>query len=52
MVVLVVLLLVVWAVLAVIGLAFKGLLWLFFIGLILFVGTSIISWVRRSSRRR
>lgn len=52
-IILLVLLLVVWAVLAVIGLAFKGLIWLFVIGLILFIGTGIIGWLgRRSSSRR
>jgi len=42
-----ILLLVIWAVVAVVGLAFKGLFWLFVIGLILFLGTGIIGWVRR-----
>jgi hypothetical protein len=49
MIVLLVLLLVIWAVVAVIGLAFKGLFWLFVIGLILFLGTAIIGWVRRGA---
>jgi hypothetical protein len=49
-----VLLLVIWAILAVIGLALKGLLWLFFIGLILFFVTGVVGWVNRrtgASRR-
>jgi hypothetical protein len=46
-VVLLVLLLMVWAILAVVGLAFKGLFWLFIIGLILFIGTGLIGWARR-----
>jgi hypothetical protein len=44
---LIVTLLIIWAVLAVLGLAIKGLFWLFVIGLILFVATGIIGWVRR-----
>lgn len=44
---LIVILLIVWAVLAVLGLAVKGLFWLFVIGLILFVATGIVGWVRR-----
>ena len=39
--------LVVWLVLAVLGLVIKGLFWLFIIGLILFVATGIFGWVRR-----
>jgi hypothetical protein len=42
-----VLLLVIWAILAVVGLALKGLLWLFFIGLVLFLVTGIVGWVNR-----
>lgn len=44
---LIVTLLIIWAVLAVLGLAVKGLFWLFVIGLILFVATGIVGWVRR-----
>ena len=44
---LILLLLVVWLVLAVLGLVIKGLFWLFIIGLILFVATGIFGWVRR-----
>ncbi|GAA4844165.1 hypothetical protein GCM10023221_23010 [Luteimicrobium xylanilyticum] len=51
MLTLVIVLLVVWAVLAVLGFAIKGLLWLAIIGLILFLGTLIISFVRRSARK-
>jgi uncharacterized membrane protein len=39
-------LLVVWAVLAVVGFAIKGLLWLAIIGIILFVGTIVFGIVR------
>lgn len=45
-------LLVIWAVLAVVGFALEGLLWLAIIGLILFVGTIILGAIRRASVRR
>jgi hypothetical protein len=44
---LIVTLLIIWAVVAVLGLAVKGLFWLFVIGLILFVATGTIGFVRR-----
>jgi hypothetical protein len=44
---LVVALLVVWLILAVLGLVVKGLFWLFIIGAILFVATGILGWIRR-----
>jgi len=40
-------LLVIWAILAVLGLVVKGLFWLFFIGLFLFLATGVIGYVRR-----
>jgi uncharacterized RDD family membrane protein YckC len=40
-------LLIVWLVLAVLGLVIKGLFWLFIIGLILFVVTGVFGWMRR-----
>lgn len=40
-------LLVIWLILAVLGIAIKGLFWLFIVGLILFVVTGIFGWVRR-----
>jgi hypothetical protein len=40
-------LLIVWLVLAVLGLVVKGLFWLFVIGLILFVVTGVFGWMRR-----
>jgi len=52
MLALVIILLVLWAVLAILGFAIKGLLWLAFIGLVLFAITAIVGWARRSSRRR
>ena len=44
---LIVVLLVVWLVLAVLGLALKGLFWLFIIGLVLFIATGIVGFIRR-----
>jgi hypothetical protein len=49
MVILVVVLLVVWLVLTVVGFVIKGLFWLALIGIILFVGTAIVGWIRRRS---
>lgn len=45
----IIILLILWAVLAVVGFALKGLLWLGIIGVILFVGTSILGFIRRKS---
>jgi hypothetical protein len=42
-------LLVIWVVLSVIGFAVKGLVWLAIIGIILFVGTAAIGFVRRNT---
>jgi hypothetical protein len=42
-------LLVVWAVLSVVGFVVKGLVWLAIIGIILFLGTAAIGFVRRKS---
>ncbi len=47
-----VILLVVWAVLAVVGFAFEGLVWLAIIGIILFVGTLLFGLIRSRSGRR
>ena len=47
MVGLVVALLVLWLILAVLGLVIKGLFWLFVVGAVLFVATAIVGWVRR-----
>lgn len=51
MLVLVIILLAVWAVLAVVGFAIKGLLWLAVIGIILFIVTIIIGSIRRAARK-
>ncbi len=47
-----VILLVVWLVLAIVGFALKGLLWLGIIGIVLFVGTVIFGILRQRSRGR
>lgn len=47
----IVVLLVIWAVLAVVGFVFEGLLWLAVVGLILFVGTLIVGIIRQRVRR-
>jgi hypothetical protein len=44
---LLVVLLVIWLVLAVVGFALKGLVWLGIIGIVLFVGTAILGVIRR-----
>ncbi|MET4001833.1 hypothetical protein BJ956_002039 [Arthrobacter psychrochitiniphilus] len=40
-------LLIIWLILAVLGFAVKGLFWLAIIGLVLFVATGAIGWIRR-----
>lgn len=45
-------LIVVWAVLAIVGFALEGLLWLAIIGLVLFIGTVVFGLIRRQSGRR
>lgn len=47
----IVILLVVWAVLAVVGFVFEGLLWLTVVGVILFLGTLIVGVIRQRIRR-
>ena len=46
-----VILLVVWALLAIVGFAFEGIFWLGIIGIALFVGTVIFGIVRQGARR-
>jgi hypothetical protein len=43
------LLLVVWLVITVIGFVIKSLIWLAVIGIVLFVATAALGWVRRNS---
>lgn len=52
MLILVIVLLVIWAILAIVGFAIKGLLWLAIIGIILFVATLIIGIIRRAARKK
>lgn len=51
MVVLVVVLLAVWLVLSIVGFAIEGIFWLGVIGVVLFVATAIVGWLRRSAHR-
>jgi hypothetical protein len=44
---LLVVLLVVWLILAIVGFAIKGLVWLAIIGIVLFIGTAILGMIRR-----
>lgn len=52
MIVLFVVFLVVWVVLAIVGFTFKGLLWLAIIGIVLFVATAIVGFIRRAATRK
>lgn len=52
MLILIILLLVLWAVAAVVGFAFEGLMWLAVVGIILFVGTVALGVARRQTLRR
>lgn len=47
---LIIVLLVLWAVFAVVGFVVEGLLWLAFIGLILLVATAVWGWIKRRTR--
>ena len=46
---LVALLLVLWLVIAVVGAIVEGLLWLLFIGIVLFLATAAFGWVKRNA---
>lgn len=46
----IVFLLILWLVLSVLGFVIKGLLWLAFIGIALFIATLIYGWVKRKAR--
>ena len=52
MIALIVILLVIWAVLAILGFAIKGLLWLAILGLVFFVITLIVGFIRRTRQPR
>ncbi len=47
MIALIIGLLVLWLILVVLGLVVKSLFWLFVVGLILFLATGVVGWVRR-----
>jgi hypothetical protein len=51
MVAFIVILLIVWAVLAIFGFVVKGLLWLAILGLVFFVITAIVGWLRSRGTR-
>lgn len=52
MLVLFVVLMVLWLILTIVGFAFKGLLWLGVIGIVLIVGTAVIGVIRRKAQHR
>lgn len=52
MLVLVIVLLAAWLVLSIVGFAIEGIFWLGVIGVILFIATAIVGWLRRSAHRR
>lgn len=52
MISLIVVLLVIWIILAVVGFAFKGLLWLAVIAIVLFVATGVLGWIRRKAMNK
>jgi hypothetical protein len=49
LIVVIVALLVLWLILSILGFVIKGLLWLALIGIVLFVITAIVGYLRRSS---
>ena len=52
MLTLVIILLIIWAVLAILGFAIKSLLWLAIVGIVLFVITALIGYIRRGGRAK
>jgi hypothetical protein len=52
MLILVIVLLALWLILSIVGFAIKGLLWLAVIGIVLFIATAIIGFIRRSVGRK
>lgn len=51
MLILVIVLLALWLILSIVGFAIEGLLWLAIIGIVLFVATAVIGFVRRRTVR-
>jgi hypothetical protein len=47
---LIIALLVIWLVLSILGAIIEGLLWLAFIGLVLFAATAVWGWMKRNAR--
>ena len=52
MLILVIVLLALWLILSIVGFAIKGLVWLAIIGIVLFLATLVIGFVRRSTVRK
>jgi hypothetical protein len=52
MLILVIVLVVLWIILAIVGFAIKGLLWLGVIGIVLVLATLLIGFVRRAARSK
>jgi hypothetical protein len=52
MLVFLIVLLVLWLILTIVGFAIKGLVWLAIIGIVLFLGTSAVGFVRRKAANR
>ena len=52
MLTLVIILLIIWAVLAILGFAIKSLLWLAIVGIVLFVITALWGFIRRGGRAK
>ncbi|MEO6944357.1 MAG: hypothetical protein ABI053_06565 [Lacisediminihabitans sp.] len=52
MLTLVIILLIIWAVLAIIGFAIKALFWLAIVGIVLFVITALLGFIRRGGRTK
>lgn len=50
--ILLIILLIVWAGLAVFGFVVKGLLWLAVLGIVLFLATLVIGWLRRTAQNK
>ena len=49
---LVLLLLAIWLIVTIIGFVFHAVFWLAIVGIILFIVTAVVGWIRRNSRVR
>jgi uncharacterized membrane protein YgdD (TMEM256/DUF423 family) len=45
-------LLAVWLICAIVGAVVKGMAWLLIVGIVLFVGTAVVGWVKREALGR